>query len=573
MREALRKEEDPARRNARSRDPAEKEPPRPAEALPEIPILRLQRTLGNQAVLRMLGVQRQEGEPAAKSAEAAGASGVPQEVIEHLKLREGWRDAVYLDSVGLPTAGLGHLLTEEEKKQYQVGDTVPAETLEGWAQADTKKAYDAAVSQAATLGVSDPAFVNALAAVNFQLGTNWNTVHTRTWAYLLAHDWEKAAQEAQASTWYEQTPVRVEDFQVALRALPASAGPAAAPATPAATTAAAPRAYEFKLGPPTGKGTVSADLLNVRRGPGVNYERTGTALQKGAAVTTYGQVEGWYCIGDGQWVSGQFLALGKEAGKPREPEVDLKSIARNVWEAMFGGFGGLGLGTDEEKVYANLGQLNRDKALIRQLKELYQATYGRDLVADIRSEFSDNWFGPELTRALSYLDEGGAPAPKAPAPAAEKPKAASAPAEKASLNEKLSDFIATLKKDPTYGAKVVVTSTLRGPEGDARAVLKNQKANENYYKIFAANWQAAILAAVKNRNLQVDADFEAAVSDLLAWNLKNVQNAGPHVTGRAIDIGLAGGDEGFKSFVKKEAEKQGLLFIDENKEGHYHVQM
>lgn len=144
---------------------------------------------------------------------------VPRAVIEHLKLREGWRETVYLDSRGLPTAGMGHLLTKKERQQYNVGDKIPRATLEIWAQVDTKKAFDAAVSQAAELGVSDQSFVNALASVNFQLGTAWNTVHKKTWGYMVAHEWEQAARETQKSLWNKQTPVRVQDFQIALRTL------------------------------------------------------------------------------------------------------------------------------------------------------------------------------------------------------------------------------------------------------------------------------------------------------------------------------------------------------------------
>ena len=36
--------------------------------------------------------------------------------LEHLELREGNIDHVYLDTLGKPTCGVGHLLTEEECK-------------------------------------------------------------------------------------------------------------------------------------------------------------------------------------------------------------------------------------------------------------------------------------------------------------------------------------------------------------------------------------------------------------------------------------------------------------------------
>jgi lysozyme len=150
-----------------------------------------------------------------------GKESVPQAVIDHLKLREGWPEdnRVYLDSLGNPTAGLGHLLTPSERARYNLGDRVPIKTLEAWARKDAQKAYNAARSQANTLGVRNQAFINAMASVNFQLGTGWRNEHRRTWRYMVAHEWEKAAMEAENSSWYAQTPVRVRDFQAALRAL------------------------------------------------------------------------------------------------------------------------------------------------------------------------------------------------------------------------------------------------------------------------------------------------------------------------------------------------------------------
>lgn len=260
-------------------------------------------------------IQKHECDPPAGDAGAEEGGAVPKEVIDHLKLREGWCENVYTDSRGLLTAGMGHLLTETEKTQYKEGDTVPLATLQAWAQDDATSAYEAAVAQGATLGVGDQGFINALASVNFQLGTGWYTEHKKTWAHMVAHEWEEAAVEAQDSKWYEQTPVRVEDFQAALRALSGVAvkTPAAAGTTPA--PAASVAAYEFKIGAPTGRGTVTATSLTVRRGPGKKYEKTGASLAKGASVTIYGEVGGWHCIGQGQWVSGEYVSVGKgEAG-------------------------------------------------------------------------------------------------------------------------------------------------------------------------------------------------------------------------------------------------------------------
>jgi len=162
-------------------------------------------------------------------------------------------------------------------------------------------------------------------------------------------------------------------------------------------------AYPFVLGMPRGQGSVTASSLNVRNGPGANYEKIG-ALQRGTAVTTYGSVDGWYCIAPGQWVSREFISPGgskASAVTQRQPGPDLNAIARDVWDAMFGG---IGLGTDEDKVYSSLAKLNQNNALIRRFMDSYRASYGTDVIQDIKSEFSDNLLGAELTKALGYLN-------------------------------------------------------------------------------------------------------------------------------------------------------------------------
>jgi hypothetical protein len=117
---------------------------------------------------------------------------------------------------------MGHLLTTAEKALYPLGTTVPNNVLEGWARADSKKAYDAAVAQATSVGVPNQNFVNALTSVNFQLGVGWTLKFKNTWACIKAHQWEQAAENVEQSAWFKQTPVRVRDFQAALRALASS---------------------------------------------------------------------------------------------------------------------------------------------------------------------------------------------------------------------------------------------------------------------------------------------------------------------------------------------------------------
>ena len=59
--------------------------------------------------------------------------------LEHLELREGNEERVYLDSLGKPTCGVGHLLTERERQVYQVGDEVSEEQRTAWLEADAAR--------------------------------------------------------------------------------------------------------------------------------------------------------------------------------------------------------------------------------------------------------------------------------------------------------------------------------------------------------------------------------------------------------------------------------------------------
>lgn len=368
-------------------------------------------------------VQKQDA--GTSGSDGISAEGVPAEFIEHLKLREGWRTKVYLDSRGLPTVGLGHLLTASQNEQYKVGDSVPEATLNTWATQDAKKAYDAATSQAATLGVSSQSFTIALASVNFQLGTAWNTKFKKTWAYMVAGEWEKAALECQDSAWYSQTPVRVQDFQAALRALAGTTTttPATNTTTPAANTTApaANTGYDFKIGAATGTGTSTGDGVNVRKGPGTTYDKTGKKLSKGAGVSIYGETNGWVCIGQGEWVSKDFISTSatgtaKPATTTAKDGPNVAEIAKNVWDAMFGGY--TGMGTDEEAVYSNLSKLKRDGTLIDSFKKTYRATFGTDVVSDIKAEFSNSMFyGNQLDQALGYLNAKPTESPKVEAKA------------------------------------------------------------------------------------------------------------------------------------------------------------
>ena len=79
-----------------------------------------------------------------------------KEFLHHLEYREGNVDHVYLDSLGKPTCGVGHLLTEQECRQYDVGERVSQRTRDNRLDQDAQRSWDAAAQQLQELNIRDP---------------------------------------------------------------------------------------------------------------------------------------------------------------------------------------------------------------------------------------------------------------------------------------------------------------------------------------------------------------------------------------------------------------------------------
>ena len=148
-------------------------------------------------------------------------------LFEHLKLREGYKQSVYLDVVGKQTCGIGHLLSKEGKEKYPVKSLVPKNVIDEWFEKDVKTALDSASKQMRLLELDDEDFKIALVSVNYQLGTSWHRKFPATWHLLKCKYYDDAIKELlyknppdeEPSTWKEQTPVRVKDFVEAIELL------------------------------------------------------------------------------------------------------------------------------------------------------------------------------------------------------------------------------------------------------------------------------------------------------------------------------------------------------------------
>jgi len=144
---------------------------------------------------------------------------------KHLMDREGYREEVYLDSLGKPTSGIGHLLSAGENLEYKEGDVIPKEQIDTWFKKDVDTAVNAATNQARELGVDNEDFKVALTSVNYQLGTSWNKKFPSAYKALKEGNYEEAIKQinenskGKPSAWREQTPTRVNDFQDAIKGL------------------------------------------------------------------------------------------------------------------------------------------------------------------------------------------------------------------------------------------------------------------------------------------------------------------------------------------------------------------
>ena len=159
-----------------------------------------------------------------------GSGGFDQ-FIDHLKQREGVVNCVYLDSLGNPTVGVGHLVLPQDN--LQVGDCISDAQVDAFLQVDALNAWNAAQTQSleispggegAGTGAASGCLTTALASVNYQLGTGWRSKFPNTWNMIQNGQYCEAADSLEGTLWNQQTPVRVDDFQAALREEAANSG-------------------------------------------------------------------------------------------------------------------------------------------------------------------------------------------------------------------------------------------------------------------------------------------------------------------------------------------------------------
>lgn len=135
---------------------------------------------------------------------------------EFLESREGKRYDVYLDSVGKPTVGIGHLVLKEDN--LKVGDRVTEEQIAIWFNEDIKKALNKAIVQCQELGIHNEEILNIFISANYQLG-DFKKVFNTTFDLIKNKKYAKAILNIATSKWMQQTPIRAGDMISAITKL------------------------------------------------------------------------------------------------------------------------------------------------------------------------------------------------------------------------------------------------------------------------------------------------------------------------------------------------------------------
>ena len=140
-----------------------------------------------------------------------------RELLEH---DEGCVYAVYLDHLGKPTCGIGHLIVEGDAEYgWPVGAPVSEERVAELFEQDVKYAISDAMWLHPDLDDMPGDAQITIISLAFQLGLPRYQKFEKHHAAIEARDWKEAAAQLRNSKLYRQTPQRTERHAARLEAL------------------------------------------------------------------------------------------------------------------------------------------------------------------------------------------------------------------------------------------------------------------------------------------------------------------------------------------------------------------
>ena len=138
-------------------------------------------------------------------------------VYEQLKIDEGVEFEIYLDHLGYPTFGVGHLITDADP---EVGQPVGTEITEQRVFEAFESDLDTAISECHALygegdfGGYPDEVQQILVNMMFNMGRTRLSKFKKFNAAIAEGDWKTAAVEGRDSLWYRQVTNRAERLMV-----------------------------------------------------------------------------------------------------------------------------------------------------------------------------------------------------------------------------------------------------------------------------------------------------------------------------------------------------------------------
>ena len=136
-----------------------------------------------------------------------------QKVFEQLKIDEGVKYEIYLDHLGYPTFGIGHLITKDDPEyNMPIGTEVSQDRVEICFDRDLDIAIDECREMfSSSIWELFPSEVQEICVnMMFNLGRPRFSKFKKTINYLEEHNWSEAGKEARDSLWYTQVGSRAE---------------------------------------------------------------------------------------------------------------------------------------------------------------------------------------------------------------------------------------------------------------------------------------------------------------------------------------------------------------------------
>lgn len=143
-------------------------------------------------------------------------------VYEQLKIDEGVKYEIYLDHLGLPTFGVGHLITESDPEFGKpVGTPIDEERVRSCFDRDLETAIGEChnLYGEGDFGNYPDEVQQVLVNMMFNMGRPRLSGFKKFNAAIEAGDWMEAAKEGRDSRWYNQVTNRAERLMVRLEHL------------------------------------------------------------------------------------------------------------------------------------------------------------------------------------------------------------------------------------------------------------------------------------------------------------------------------------------------------------------